>query len=374
MDLTRLQRALDMVAAFPQGAVVFFSIGSITTEEGPCLALYATNRDYIFEAVIPVLNTEDLYQGILPRTFIKFQTLHSLSKLYPDFVFAFDDQGQVSYHSQYVTYLLRPMVYDHAVLPEPDYSKIEPAPFPVPKVALQSAKKMLDFGVRVVDNKVLWKGNHLSGFFLVSAFDFTLQGEPAPFPVQFRKFDISLMSMMAQYGDALFGVAPDRFCLFVPEMGMALSSLAIRGTDKSSTGSVITKDQCGFVRFDLALLSKAISFVRASSQDSTVYFSKHDSGAIRVRLDSTSLFYVGTGELPNYGFLLRLDELRKILGVIPDGTRTVDCKVYGDGARFVMEDAGCTYEYSIGKFDTTQTRAVNDEVIDRLATKPKAIA
>jgi len=86
-----------------------------------------------------------------------------------------------------------------------------------------------------------------------------------------------------------------------------------------------------------------------------------------VRLDAKSLFYVGSGELPNYGFLLRLEELRKILGVIPDGTRTVDCKIYGDGARFTLDDAGSTYEYSIGKFDTTKTQDTESEVIDRLS-------
>jgi len=363
IDVPAMQAALDVVASFPPGAMVYFSLELVTIGESSAVAVYATNRDYVFESTVPVSNQDSLFDP-KRRVFVKFSLLHSLVKLYPDFIFKFDEKGNLYYHNEFVTYQIKPLALDNLELPFPDYSTLESQAFPVSKPALVSAKKMVDFAVRIADNKVQWSQDRLSGQFITYAFSFQLEGKTKD-PVQFRKYDMLLMSLIAaKDSEYALDKAKTRFFLF--SGSSSLSFLLLSG--KTDVKPILHKEKYGQAELSIKHLQKVLGFLKNDATATNLVFVPTKTKDIRVRLDIQSFFFVGTGEIPAYGFSLRLEELRRVLGVLPEGTSTAAINVYGDGAEFSVEDGGVKYSYILGKMDTTQTTAVSTEVIDRLKT------
>ena len=361
VDIPALQKVLDLVASFPQGAVVFMSLELLFGESGaPFLSIYATNRDYVFESVIAIHNEEDLYDPGR-KIFIRFPVLHSLAKLYPDFIFRFDEKGNLFYHNQFVNYQIKPLVFEDAQLPQPDYDSLPHEILPLPKLALVSARKMVDFAMRIADNKVQWSEDRLYGQFVTYAFNFQVQGV-APSPVQFRKYDMVLMSLLSSQEGLEYALDDERFYVF--SGASALSFLRLPG--KSESKPLLHKEKYGQVQLSLDHLNKVLGFTKLDAAISTLVFLPNKTKAIFARLDVSSTFYVGTGDIPAYGFSLRVDELRRIIGVFPEGTKVVECDIYGDGAEFSVTEGGVKYSFVLGRMDTTQTTGRPTEAIDRL--------
>jgi hypothetical protein len=363
VDSSRMSKALDMIAAFPPAAPVFFSVSSLELDGTWYLSIYATNRDYVYEDLLPVLNTDSI-ASIQTPIFLKFVTLYSLAKMHTDFVFVYE-KGHLFFRNQYVNYQFRPMSVEGITLPSPDYSNLPWKDFPLTRNVLVSVRKMLEFGVKLVDNKVQWQEDRLKGFFITSGFDIKLMGE-APSPVQFRKYDVSLMSNFNFTDSLSCAIAGDRFYLNNGSGG--LSFLYLPGSSQPAA-EVIKKQKYGEVRFVLELLNKAIAFTKLDAAASTMFFTKTKEGELRVRLDASSYMTVGTGTFTTYGFSLRVEELKKLISVFPDSAKTVDCSIFEDGARFDMEDAEAQYVFSLGRFDTTQTVQPTGDIIDNLAHK-----
>lgn len=363
VDSSRMSKAIDLVAAFPSAAPVFFSVSTIELDGEWYLSLYATNRDYVYEDLIPVLN-KDSIACIQTPVFLKFLTFYSLAKMHPEFILAYD-KGHLFFRNQYVNYQFRPVSTDGIQLPSLDYTGLPLSDFPITRNVLVSVRKMLEFGVKLVDNKVQWYGDRLKGFFITSGFDIKLMGD-SPTPVQFRKYDVALMSYFANYGNLSCAVAGDRFYLY--NGSGALSFLYIPGTDVAQA-EVVRKKKYGQVQFVLELLNKAISFTKLDAAASTMFFTKTKENELRVRLDASSYMSVGSGDFSTYGFSLRVEELKKLIPVFPDGVRTVDCDIFEDGARFTMADPEAEYTFMLGRFDTTQAVQPTGDIIDNLAHK-----
>lgn len=364
IDCQALSKALGIVEAFPAGSALFFSLEQVEEGGKQFLALYATNRDYVFEANFPILN-EDPYM-FDRKIYVKFPLLHSLVKAYPEFIFKFD-KGEVFFHNQVANHVLKPIMFDGQYFPAPDYSQADFQPLPVSKTVLSSVRKLFEFASRLVDNKVQWKEDHLFGSFITYAFDIKL-AEAARSSMQFRKHDMVLLTALASVSPNLkYATVGDRFVVL--GAGCALSFLKLASAQEFRLP--LRKDKYGEVTFELDYLQKVLSFIKNDPTSQTIIFNPRE-GNIYVRVAVVNTFYVGHGKVPGYGFALRIDELRHILSVLPEGTKEVACSIYGDGAEFVVDSDGVRYDFILAKIDTTQTISTNAEVLDRLSVQREA--
>jgi hypothetical protein len=365
IDNDILSRAIDLVAAFPPGSPLLFSLQHFASEGANFLYLYATNRDYVYEEFIPILNKEDIAVTSTPF-FIKFTVLQSLVKMYRDFAFVFDG-GSLCFRNEYVSYQFKNSTVDTSTVASLSYAGLEWRPFPITKTALLSMKKMVEFGVKLIDNKVLWSGDSVKGSFITSAFDIRLS-DSSLCPVQFRKFDISLMSLFVGNEPLSYVAYGDRF--YLSRDGRSFFSFSLVSSPVQTGTDVIKTAPTGTVLFDLDQLTKAISFSRLDPASTVMVFTKDRNGNLYFKQDRASFFYVGKADMPVAGFALQIDSLRKIISVLPGADKEANCTIHKDGAVFFMTDAdGLAYTFTIGKFDTLKLSQASGELIDKLQIK-----
>lgn len=368
-DSSELIRDLDIVSAFPVGANVFFRLSAEVFEdsEAPFLQVVATNKDYVLEHYLP-LAAGDHLPG--KAYFVKLPILTSLAKMYPDFHFEFGPKGELFFQSSEARFELRTVQVEGLEVPQFDYESAK-KPLPIPRNALTSARRLLDYATKIVDNKVTWNGPRLGGSFLSIAFTFRL-GKPESVeklasPVFFRKFDVGILAAMSSVHTRLdYAVDDTRFYLHF-ERG-CLSFPLIKKAPPQLTKNPKEAEPYAEVSFDTSSLSKVLAFARTMQVQGNVVFVPEES-KIFAKVDSSSRFLVGSGKAPSHGFSLRAEELKKILGVLPEGGgKTLPCHVYENRTEFNVSEGDDSYTYVI--LGTTKQVTISSvEVIDRLNVK-----
>lgn len=339
-------RLLDVISKFPTNTSVYLAVRLKKEGDISKLQVVASNKDYYLCAELPVINETGVFDTDRVY-FFQDKSISTLVKAYTDFVFLFDDKGDIYYYNTYVKHKLEAYSFDirdfYIDPPSSEYAR-----FDLKKSVFQAVKKLLSLSVRVSDSKALVKADTITGFMMLFAFDFQL-----PFKSQesfyLRRLDFNVLSSIYVYEDLEYQLTKDRIWVSFP-LGL-ISFLRLPVQENQASRAFSPGETIGTVDIDLLLFRKAMNVSTALGDQVVTLYNEERSVMLKGQ-SGNSVFKIGTGDL-SQEFKVSLEVLRKTVASLPEVSPIVSMEVTTTGLIILLKDSDLVYRTEISRISTT---------------------
>jgi hypothetical protein len=342
-----VKRILQVVQSFPARSVVFMAVW----REGDKLCVHANNRDAFIDSSIPLLNG-DAYVSGDKVYFLDSQKLLAFILAYKQFVFSFDDKGDIYYESPYSLCKLENLAIKleeirvYGDLPTGDVPWV---PFPLTKAEVGVLRTLYGFAVKISDSKVLITPEKAEAFFTLykySVVGSTKVGER----VVVRRLDLSTIQEISN-GDLWFAFTEKRL-YFKFELGM-VSFLRVPYDDASFMypETFAQGPEVGKFVLDIPLIRQALKLTHMLNVD-TVEF-RQEGDQVLMKASDQAVFNVGRGAVSE-DFLVNTELFSRVLNTVDVGEMTLDTVVTEQGMDLILDREPVRKVYSLTRTSVSQ--------------------
>jgi hypothetical protein len=344
-----MKRVLQVIQSFPARSVVFMAVWR---GAGNDLHIHANNRDAYIDSVIPILN-DDPYKSGDKVYFLDSQKLLAFILAYKQFVFSFDDKGNIFYESPYTLYKLETLAISlEEVRLQSDMDLSDDGawgPFPLTKAEVGVLRTLYGFAVKISDSKVLITPDKVESFFTL--YKYSVVG-PAKVRenVVVRRLDLSTIHEISD-GD-LWLAYSDKRLYFKFDLGV-VSFLRVPYDEASFMypETFAQGREVGRFVIDIPLIRQALKLTNLLNAD-TVKFLQDGAGVLMVVSDQAK-FKIGRGDVSEE-FLINTDLFSRILNTIDVGESVVDAVVTEQGMDLILDRVSVRRVYSLTRTSVSQ--------------------
>jgi hypothetical protein len=343
-----MKRVLQVIQSFPARSVVFMAVW----REGGELCIHANNRDAFIDSRIPILN-EGAYASGDRVYFLDSQKLLAFIMAYRQFVFSFDEKGEIYYESPYSLYKLENLAISldeiriQGDLPSGDISWVS---FPLTKAEVGVLRTLYGFAVKISDSKVLITSEKAEAFFTLykfSVFGPTKVGEN----VVVRRLDLQTIHEISN-GDLWLAFTEKRL-YFKFELGV-VSFLRVPYDDAYFMYPETFAQGPGVGEFlvDIPLIRQALKLTNLLNAD-TVEFQQQDGDQVVMMVSDQAKFTVGRGKV-HEDFLVNTELFSRVLNTVDVGEVSLDVVVTEQGMDLILDREPVRKVYSLSRTSVSQ--------------------
>jgi hypothetical protein len=341
-----MKRVLQVVQSFPARSVVFMAVWKVRDH----LHIHANNRDAYIDAYVPLLN-DDAYNSEDRVYFLDSQKLLAFVLAYKQFVFSFDDKGDIYYESPYSLYKLENLAIrlEEIRIQSDLGDDADWVPFPLTKAEVGVLRTLYGFAVKISDSKVLITPDKAESFFTLykySVVGATKVGEN----VVVRRLDLSTIHEISN-GDLWFAYT-DKRLYFKFELGL-VSFLRVPYDEASFMypETFAQGPEVGKFIIDIPLIRQALKLTNLLNAD-TVKFRQDGDGVLMVVSDQAK-FKVGRGSISEE-FLISTELFSRVLNTVDVGEMTIDAVVTEQGMDLILNRVPTRKVYSLTRTSVAQ--------------------
>jgi hypothetical protein len=342
-----IRRVLQVIQSFPARSVVFMAVW----KSGGKLNIHANNRDAFIDSCLPILN-EGSYDSGDKVYFLDSQKLLAFVAAYKQFVFSFDDKGDIYYESPYSLYKLENLsikLDDIRIQADREYADQDWVPFPLTKAEVGVLRTLYGFAVKISDSKVLITADKVESFFTLYKYSVVGQTKVNE-NVVVRRLDLSTIHEISN-GDLWFSYTGQRL-YFKFELGI-VSFLRVPYDEASFMypDSFAQGPEVGRFVIDIPLIRQALKLTNLLNAD-TVKFRQEGEGVLMVASDQAK-FTVGRGSVSEE-FLISTELFSRVLATVDVGEMTLEAVVTEQGMDLILDRAPVRKVYSLTRTSVSQ--------------------
>jgi hypothetical protein len=343
-----MKRVLQVIQSFPARSVVFMAMWKVRDH----LCIHANNRDAYIDSRIPLLNS-DAYNSEDMVYFLDSQKLLAFVLAYKQFVFSFDERGDIYYESPYSLYKLENLAIKlDDIRIQGDYVEwddVNWVPFPLTKAEVGVLRTLYGFAVKISDSKVLITPDKAESFFTL--YKYTVVGPTeVKENVVVRRLDLSTIHEISN-GDLWFAYSEKRL-YFKFELGI-VSFLRVPYDEASFMypETFAQGPEVGKFIMDIPLIRQALKLTNLLNAD-TVKFRQDGDGVLMVVSDKAR-FKVGRGSVSEE-FLISTELFSRVLNTVDVGEMTIDAVVTEQGMDLILDRVPVKKVYSLTRTSVNQ--------------------
>jgi hypothetical protein len=342
-----MKRVLQVIQSFPARSVVFMAVWRVRDH----LHIHANNRDAYIDSYIPLLNVGDAYNPDDRVYFLDSQKLLAFVMAYKQFVFSFDDNGDIYYESPYSLYKLENLAIrlEDIRIQGDAVDAGDWVPFPLTKAEVGVLRTLYGFAVKISDSKVLITPNKAESFFTL--YKYSVVGPTkVEENVVVRRLDLSTIHEISN-GDLWFAYDEQRL-YFKFELGI-VSFLRVPYDEASFMypETFAQGPEVGKFIIDIPLIRQALKLTNLLNAD-TVKFRQDGDGVLMVASDQAK-FKVGRGSVSEE-FLISTELFSRVLNTVDLGEMTVDAVVTEQGMDLILDRVPARKVYSLTRTSVAQ--------------------
>jgi hypothetical protein len=341
-----VKRVLQVIQSFPARSVVFMAVWRV----GDHLSIHANNRDAYIDSNIPLLNS-DAYDSGGKVYFLDSQKLLAFVLAYKQFVFSFDEKGEIYYESPYSLYKLENLAIklEDILIRSDMENDADWIPFPLTKAEVGVLRTLYGFAVKISDSKVLITADKAESFFTLYKYSVvgpTKVGEK----VVVRRLDLSTIHEISN-GDLWFAYTAKRL-YFKFELGI-VSFLRVPYDEASFMypETFAQGPEVGKFIIDIPLIRQALKLTNLLNAN-TVKFRQDGDGVLMVVSDQAK-FKVGRGSVAEE-FLISTELFSRVLNTVDVGEMTIDAVVTEQGMDLILDRVPVRKIYSLSRISVAQ--------------------
>jgi hypothetical protein len=342
-----MKRVLQVIQSFPARSVVFLAVW----RDEDRLCIHANNRDAYIDSSLPILN-EDAYASGDKVYFIDSQKLLAFILAYKQFVFSFDEKGNIYYESPYSLFKLENLAIkldDVRIQGDLSLEGATWVPFPLTKAEVGVLRTLYGFAVKISDSKVLINSEKAEAFFTLYKYS-VIGSTKVNENVVVRRLDLSTIHEISN-GDLWFAFTEKRL-YFKFELGI-VSFLRVPYDDASFMypESFAQGAEVGKFLVDIPLIRQALKLTSLLSAD-TVEF-RQEGDKVLMAVSDQAVFHIGRGSV-SQDFLVNTDLFSRVLNTVDVGEVTLDAVVTEQGMDLVLDREPVRKVYSLTRASVSQ--------------------
>jgi hypothetical protein len=342
-----MKRILQVVQSFPARSVVFMAVW----REGDKLCVHANNQDAFIDSRIPILN-EGAHDSGDKVYFLDSQKLLAFILAYKQFVFSFDDKGDIYYESPYSLCKLENLaikldeVRVQGDLPAGDVPWV---PFPLTKAEVGVLRTLYGFAVKISDSKVLITPEKAEAFFTLYKY-LVVGSTKVSEKVVVRRLDLATIQEISN-GDLWFAFTGKRL-YFKFELGV-VSFLRVPYDEESFMYPETFAQglEVGKFLIDIPLIRQALKLTRLLNAD-TVKF-RQEGDKVILTVSDEAMFNIGRGTVSE-DFQVNTDLFAKVLNTVDVGEVTLEAVVTEQGVDLILNREPVRKIYSLTRTSVSQ--------------------
>jgi hypothetical protein len=342
-----MKRVLQVIQSFPARSSVFLAVWRGT---GSDLHIHANNRDAFIDSVLNITN-EDPYKSGGKVYFLDSSKLLAFVMAYRQFVFSFDEEGDIYYESPYALYKLDTLTasLDDVRVKSEVTDSWSWIPFPVTKAEIGIFKTLYGFAVKISDSKVLIDGGKVEAFYTL--YKFSVKGETkVKEKVIVRRLDLPTIQEISN-GDLWFAFTANRL-YFKFELGIvSFLRVPYDASEFMYPESFAQGPGVGEFQMDISLIRQALKLTNLFNVN-TVEF-KQDGDSVAMVVSDQVKFKVGRGSLLK-DFLISTEMFSRVLGTVDVGEVSLDVTVTEQGMDLVLNREPVQKVYSLARVSLAQ--------------------
>jgi hypothetical protein len=349
-----IKKVLQVILSFPAKSTVFMAVW----KSGSKLCIHANNRDAFIDSELPILN-EDAFDSGDRVYFLESDTLLAFISAYRQFVFSFDEKGDIYYESPYTLYKLDTLAIalDEIRIKAEEVSNW--VRFPLTKAEIGVLKTLYGFAVKISDSKVLIDDKKAEAFFTL--YKYTVNGPTeVKEKVVVRRLDLPTVYEVSD-GDLWFGFTKDRLYF---KFGLGVVSFIRLPYEESVFSYPETFAQgteVGKFQVDIPLIRRALKLAGLLHVDSVEF--RQDGADVVMTASDRAKFRVGHGSVTQ-DFILSTDIFSRVLNTIDVGEANLDVVVTEQGIDLILNREVQTV-YSLARTSVVQYKK-DEKAVQRL--------